>query len=164
MDSARPLSQIERNERMGCRHTVLYNNLSIIVVMNTSAFYLGRSLMCVAELHVDKQQRVAIYILIYLHVSAVHPWKWCQVLLPSEQLQDKNVPICKIKLYVRGVLFSLCDHCWVQLRLRSASGTSCNIVSLQRVDGHWFWTVTRFFSSSVSAVSSLCSCLRRAFT
>lgn len=67
--------KIERNERVGCSETVLYNNVSNIVVMNTSAFYLGRSLMCVAELHVHKQQRVAIFILIYLHVSAVHPWK-----------------------------------------------------------------------------------------
>lgn len=49
-------------------------------------------------LYVHKQQTVAIYILIYLHVSGVHSWKWCQVLLPSEQMQDlvyslyKNVP------------------------------------------------------------------------
>lgn len=33
------------------QENVLYNNVSNVVVMNTSAFYLGRSLMCVGELH-----------------------------------------------------------------------------------------------------------------
>lgn len=34
-----------------CRDRVLYNDVQNVVVMNTSAFYLQRSLMCVANIH-----------------------------------------------------------------------------------------------------------------
>lgn len=67
-----------------CRDRVLYNDVQNVVVMNTSAFYLQKSLMCVADLHAvcflqcgiiiysKMRQSLTIYIFIYLHVSGVH--------------------------------------------------------------------------------------------
>ena len=68
-----------------CRESVLYNDVQNVVVMNTSAFYLSESLMCVADLHAvcflqcgikicsEMQQSLTVYIFISIHVSGVHP-------------------------------------------------------------------------------------------
>lgn len=67
-----------------CRDRVLYNAVQNVVVMNTSAFYLQRSLMCVANVHAacfllcgiiiysKTRQSPTIYIFIYLFKCV-----WC---------------------------------------------------------------------------------------
>lgn len=101
-----------------CRDRVLYNDVQNVVVMNTSAFYLSESLMCVADLHAvcflkcgikiydNMQSSLRICVLSYMFLVLIHesdvkdynPEKYLVYSLYKDKKQ--MCPSCKINMYV----------------------------------------------------------------
>lgn len=88
---------------------VLYNDVQNVVVINTSAFYLQRSLMCVANVHAvcflqceviiyGKMQTVTDYLYLFIYMSLVFMKVMSKIItlriiaIFSLQFVQRNVP------------------------------------------------------------------------